>query len=208
MTDEIVITYETLYDVLRQERDKDMLQKLDASFYEDVQHYLTEKKCIFEGKQNTIFLEEDSHKEHQQLMNAHKIVKEIFDKRQQKIIALARDDVRIKGALIDTSNLLAEESAMYAELVALFKANRERVLEPLFAGKPKEIKREERQGTLSLRFVESITPFVGPDMQTYGPYQAGEIHELPREIAALLLKQGKAEQHVVAEEPTNTEGLQ
>ena len=41
---EVNITYETLFEILRREKNREELQKLDESFFNDVLNYVKEKK--------------------------------------------------------------------------------------------------------------------------------------------------------------------
>ena len=50
---DIKITLETLYDILRNEKKKEDLQKLEASFFIDVVGYLREKKALWESQENS-----------------------------------------------------------------------------------------------------------------------------------------------------------
>ena len=45
---EATITYEFLYDILRREKDRTELQKLEDSFYEKTINYMEEKKTNIE----------------------------------------------------------------------------------------------------------------------------------------------------------------
>jgi len=191
MNNEIVITYELLYDLLRNERDKESLQKLDNTFIKDVKSYIEEKKQIAQKQGQSIFQEADQNN-HQQLLNIFKIVRELFDRREQKIITLARDDVRTKGKLIDTSPLLPEEKELYDYLVSLLSKQRAILYDDIFNEKPKVLKTEPKKDTIELTFEEAVSAFVGPDMKTYGPYAQGEKAELPEKVAQLLQNQNKA----------------
>ncbi len=192
MADEIVLTYEKLYDILRRERDKDSLQSLDKTFFSDVRHYLAEKKAIVDRQMNSGLNVDEQQRVHQQLLNAYKLVREVFEKREHKIIMLARDDVKTNGSLIDTGSLLPEEKDYYYKLLALLRENRDLNLQTLFNGQPKPLKMGEPVDEIQLTFSEAIAAFVGPDMQEYGPFGQGETKALPSVIAGLLVKQGKA----------------
>ena len=53
-TKEVNITYETLYELLKREKDMTDLQKLDSSFFNDFVDYLNEKKKMLD-KEDTLF---------------------------------------------------------------------------------------------------------------------------------------------------------
>jgi hypothetical protein len=48
------------------------------------------------------------------------------------------------------------------------------------------------KATITLKFLKDTMPFVGSDMQSYGPYKEGDIKELPLKIAKLLIKRNVA----------------
>ena len=81
----IHITYETLFDLLRKERSLEDLQSLDPLFWSHVVTYLTERS---EFLKQTSLAEQEKTK--LQLSNIKRILKEIYDHRERKIITLAR----------------------------------------------------------------------------------------------------------------------
>ena len=50
---EVAITFETIYEILRREKNKEDLQRIDNDFFQDVLNYLKEKQQILTC---TIFL--------------------------------------------------------------------------------------------------------------------------------------------------------
>jgi DNA replication initiation complex subunit (GINS family) len=123
---EVKITYETLFDLLRRERSRSELQSLDKSFYADVVAYLKEKKGTLredDGKVTTISKSEQE-KIKIQIKNIQKILRELYEIREKKVINLAINRVRTESDLIDRSNLLTEELSLYnetCELISKYK---------------------------------------------------------------------------------------
>ena len=68
---EVLITYENLYEVLRREKYRTELQKLDSTFYQDVIRYLNEKEAILasQSKKDSIFASKELEKTQIQLKN-------------------------------------------------------------------------------------------------------------------------------------------
>ena len=127
---EITITYETLFDLLRKERSLDELQPLAKDFWSQVVSYLKEreehvaKASTFEHEKGKI-----------QLENIKRIIKEIYERREQKIVRLAVNVTRTKtGHYVDKRNMLATEQAYFDEQVALLKKYSKGVLLQLFNG--------------------------------------------------------------------------
>ena len=128
MVQEIVITYETLFELLKRERERPDLQKLEVTFFADVISYIRDKKKILEAKNDPAFGIEERKKTERQLENIYKIVKEIYERREKKIINLAMDKSRTKSNLIDTTGLLNEEKVVLEALASLLDTYRDAIL--------------------------------------------------------------------------------
>ena len=138
---EIKITYETLYEILRREKSKDELQKLDESFFRDVLDYLKEKASIVQeaaGKFDMFSVEEKESTQNQ-LNNVRRILKEIYEKREKKIIEMALNKSKTNSNIIDTTNLLAKEHELYNKTVSTLDSFRKNILLTLLEMKPPEI---------------------------------------------------------------------
>jgi DNA replication initiation complex subunit (GINS family) len=130
---EVRITYETLYEILRREKNKDELQKLDETFYADVLSYLEEKNKMLQeaaGKFDMFSVDERDNTQ-VQLNNVRKILKELYERREKKIIETALNKSRTNSSIIDTTNLLESENAAYTELVRLLNGFRKDILSNL-----------------------------------------------------------------------------
>jgi DNA replication initiation complex subunit (GINS family) len=127
---EVRITYETLYEILRREKSKDELQPLDETFYADVLSYLEEKNKMLQeaaGKFDMFSVDERDNTQIQ-LNNVRKILKELYERREKKIIDIALNKSRTNSSIIDTTNLLESENAAYTELVRLLDGFRKDIL--------------------------------------------------------------------------------
>jgi DNA replication initiation complex subunit (GINS family) len=206
---DVKITYEVLFELFRLEKSKEELQKLDSGFVLDVQGYLAERKRLVDG---SLYSEAEKEKARNQLNNVTRILKDLYDRREKKIVNLALNKVRTRSDLIDISALLDEERMLFDMLVAaLFRARedvRARLLEAKASKAPEprktEVKEPEEPKDLkisdktnetkvNLRFLEDLPKFVGLDLEIYGPFQKGDESELPVEIADLVVSKGQAE---------------
>ncbi len=133
MTD-IKITLETLYDILRHEKKREDLQKLETTFYIDVVAYLREKKALLQAQTggDELFASTEKDKLEYELRSIKRILKEIYEKREKKIIDIALNKSRTKSDIIDTSAMLREEKNFYKHLVAHLDNYRTGVLSHLF----------------------------------------------------------------------------
>jgi DNA replication initiation complex subunit (GINS family) len=201
---EVVITYETLYEALRKEKTKQDLQKLDASFYMDVLEYLRDKQKTHDDNlsKNDIFSQSETEKTQMQMVNIKKLIKEIYDMRERKIINTALNKSRTKSNIIDTSTILPEEKTLFDSITTVLDQHRQNVLlkvqtlrEPDVVRQvdsSKSIDIEQEMLKRSVKFLDKIEPFADEDLEMWGPYDKGDEAELPQKIAEVLVKQGKA----------------
>jgi len=183
---------------------------LEPAFFADTINYIKDKKKIIEAKSDSPFAEEEKRKTERQLENIHKIIKELYERREKKIIVLALDKSRTKSHLIDTSALLKEEKVFFDALVGLFDTYRNVILNSVLAEKipfmedlviKKNIEKHEFKSAFELkkltklvRFLNQVPKFVGPELEEYGPFQEEDIANLPKEIAEVLISKGKAQE--------------
>jgi|SRR3989344_46616 len=202
---EVVITYETLFELLQREKDRNDLQKLEPSFFNDTISYIKEKKKILEAKTDSPFANEEIKKTERQLENIYKIIKELYGRREKKIITMAMDRSRTQSNLIDTSVLLKEEKVFFDTLTALLDTYREQILLavlneriPFLQGfeykKQKEEVKLVVKSTKLVRFTGHVPKFVGTELEEYGPFEEEDIANLPIEIADVLINKSKAEE--------------
>jgi len=221
---EIKITYETLYEILRREKSKDELQKLDESFFRDVLDYLKEKANIVQeaaGKFDMFSVEERENTQNQ-LNNVRRILKELYERREKKIIEMALNKSKTNSNIIDTTNLLAKEHELYNETVKTLDGFRKNILLTMLELKPPEIAHqplpepptpepqppepipetpapkpvppapEPASDKLKVKFLQKVEQFVGKELELYGPFEPETTTELPKEIADILVNKGSA----------------
>lgn len=139
------LTYEKLFDFLREERNNVSLQKLPDSFYEEIIEYLHIKDdLIASEKENNSLTVESSI---DQLKNAKKIIENIYERREKKILLLALHKSRTKSQLIDTSSLLQEEKVFFKQITVLLNHFREEIVLKLL-DKQSPVINDEKDGLL------------------------------------------------------------
>ncbi|MDP7140903.1 MAG: hypothetical protein QF506_00935 [Candidatus Woesearchaeota archaeon] len=208
---EIKVTFETLFDLLRNEKSRESLQKLESSFYTDVKNYILEKSFLMESQSKTsdLFSATERSKTEKQLTNARKIIKEIYERREKKVISMAINKSRISSNLIDTTTLLKDEKEFFEQVVSLLSGWRTGVLLSILEGKTplssisleqkEKLKEEKNKETSNLSkksvsFSKAVPAFIGQDLKEYGPFEEDDTTELPIEIANLLIDKGNAEE--------------
>ena len=199
------ITYETLFDILRNEKNREELQTLDPNLFEDLIQYLKEKKHLLdEAPSGELFSNIEKEKTQKQLENAKKLIKELYERREKKILNMAMINSRVSG-LLDKSAMLAEEKQLFDRLTNLLEIFRVDVLYKLLDGNTPLVRnigetesavqkpKEQKDGTLLLRFLQPVPKFVGKSLEIYGPFEADDVASLPKEIADVLVSKGRAE---------------
>ncbi len=130
---EVVLTYEKLYELLRREKGKEELQNLDPQFLLQTVSYLREKDLSYKGSglKNDVFSMNEHQRLQTELHNIHRLVKELYERREKKIIDMALNRSRTNANIIDTTNLLMEERALFDQMVATLDTFRMGVLQNL-----------------------------------------------------------------------------
>src|SRR3990167_714750 len=134
---EVNITYETLFELLKREKDTADIQKLEPSFFDNFVEYLNEKKDML-NRDDTLFSYDEKKKVEKQIDNARRLIKEIYERREKKILNIGLIKSRTKSHVIDTSSLLDNEKVL--------NAYRESVIYNVMDGKPVlQVKHQEKE---------------------------------------------------------------
>jgi len=188
-----VITYETIYEFLRNEKNKQELQKLSNTFFEDVAHYLAEKEKILKDTENKtdVFSKKESQKIRLQLQNTKNLLTDIYTRRERKIIDLAINLVRTKSRIIDTSTIHVREKALFDAVLGVLETQRSDILAQLLT--PVAMKKPiEKPSGKQLEFLSEVDTFVDANLKEFGPFAKGDKAAIPPEIADILVSEGKA----------------
>lgn len=187
-----IITYETLFEILQKEKLRMELQKLDINFHENFIKYLEEKTSILNSQKskNSIFSQEIQ-KTERQLENIKRIMKELYERRERKVIEAALFYSRNPKKNLDLEQaMLSEEKDLFNRLTNNLKDSREKVLTRLLEGKKKE---DEKTKNVLIKFISPVPKFVGADNFVYGPFEKEDISVLPEQISNLLVNKKRAE---------------
>jgi DNA replication initiation complex subunit (GINS family) len=205
--DEIsILTFESIYDLVRKEKTSEEIQKLNPDIYLQLIKYLKTKSEIYRNAKASSSSEEEKIKT--QLISARKLIKEFYERRERKILQLAINKSRIKA--VDESALLDEEKQILHEITNCLDKYRAGILLNLVnARMPFEHKAPEQKPheppaaspepkpedallNVKLRFVSPVPKFLGKNLEVYGPFQDGDETELPAEIAEILINRKRA----------------
>lgn len=180
-----MITYNDIYEAARKERYSDQLQQLPKNFVSEVADYLKEKREI-SSKQDDIFSDVIV-KTKKQLENAITLFKELILRRKKKILSLVLIAAETGISKQDFENMLSFEKTLFEELMKSIDISDKNLNELLIGGHTEEQKNE------MIVFNDFVEEFVGIDGEKMGPFEKGQIVNIPKEIAKILIDSKKAE---------------
>jgi DNA replication initiation complex subunit (GINS family) len=181
-----MITYNDIYEAARKERYADQLQALSKGFVDDVAVYLKEKKDIA-LKQDDIFSDVII-KTKKQLENAITLFKELMVRRRKKILNLVLIAAETGISKQDFDNMLLFEKELFEELMKCVEISDKKLDRSLNKSGAEEVSKNDL-----VLFKEDIGEFVGLDGEKLGPFENGQIANVPSEVAKILIEDGKAE---------------
>jgi DNA replication initiation complex subunit (GINS family) len=124
--DEINITYETLFEILRLEKNRADLQKLDSKFYDNVATYILDKTKMFKSEMDSPGNEVEL--KAKQLSNIKKIVRDIYFRRIKKILNTALTQNLTQNNISNSDLMLDVENEFYNEISKVMSNHKEEVL--------------------------------------------------------------------------------
>ena len=180
-----MITYNDIYEASRKERYSEQLQPLSKNFIKDVAEYLRDKKEIA-SKESDSFSEVIL-KTKKQLENAITLFKELMLRRRKKLLALVLIAAETGISKQDFDNMLNIEKGLFENLMKSIDSSDKELNEEINGKKIKE------QNNELIIFLYSVDEFVGIDGGKMGPFEKGDIANVPKEIAKILIDDGKCE---------------
>ncbi|MEJ2267808.1 MAG: hypothetical protein P8X70_01905 [Nanoarchaeota archaeon] len=179
-----MITYNDIYETSRKERYSEQLQKISKRFILDLAKYLAEKKEIA-SKEDDAF-SDIIMKTKKQLENAITLFKELMLRRRKKILNLVLIAAETGISKQDFENMLDFEKTLFEDLMKCLDCSDKRLNE-ILNGK------EKTKDNEMIIFKENVQEFVGLDGEKMGPYEKGQIVNIPKEISKILINDEKAE---------------
>ncbi len=166
----MVLDFERVKDVHLSEKNSTDLTPLPPDFYPLLQTLLEDLK-----RRTSASLDPQTLYTYQNLLH---LSKEIVFIRSQKVVKMAIADA-YRGAETPLENAVDWERELYYTV----KRYVSRAIAKLTG----------EDYLVRVRFLTDTPIIVGPDLKEYGPFRAGEEVPLPREVADLLVRDGKAE---------------
>jgi DNA replication initiation complex subunit (GINS family) len=180
-----MITYNDIYEAARKERYSEKLQPIPKNFVQEVASYIKDKKEVA-AKEDDSFSDMIA-KTKKQLENAMTIFKELMLRRRKKMLDLVLIAAETGISKQDFDNMLAFEKELFEELMKSIDSTDRKVSE-IVGGKKEELAKNEL-----IVFNESVGEFIGLEGQKIGPFDKGDIANLPKAVARILVGDGKAE---------------
>jgi len=183
-----MITYNDIHEARMKEQGSNQLQKLPGNFLEEVMNYFKEKKKIA-SKEDDAFPDVII-KTKKQLENATTLFREIIRIRRKKILNLVLIAAETGISKQDFDNMFNFEKTLFEDLMKGIETSDKGLSKIMSTKIDKGIKNEQ---LIKISFRENVGEFVGLDGKKTGGFKKGETATLPREIAQILMDDGKAE---------------
>ena len=180
-----MITYNDIYEAARKERYSTQLQPIPKNFVQEVANYLREKKEIA-SKQDDDFSDVII-KTKKQVENAVTLFKELITRRRKKILNLVLIAAETGISKQDFDNMFTFEKELFENLMKCIDIS-DKKLNDILKGD-----NQEKQKNELIVFKEDVEEFVGLDGEKMGGFEKGQIVNIPKEIAKILIEDGKAE---------------
>ena len=181
-----MITFNDIYEAARKERYSEQLQKLNKNFILDVANYLKEKKEIA-SKEDDIFSDVII-KTKKQLENAVILFKELMLRRRKKILNLILIAAEIGISKQDFDNMIILEKELFEDLMKCIGVADKKLSKSLNGEKEEKVQKNEL-----IVFKKNVEEFVDLEGEKMGPFEKGQIANIPNEIAKILVEGNKAE---------------
>lgn len=184
-----MITYNDIYEAARQERYSDQLQPISKNFVSEVAKYLKEKKQFTLKESDEFSGVIDKTKK--QLENAVTFFKELIVRRRKKILNLVLIAAETGISKRDFENMFNFEKELFEELMKCMDVSDKKLNKILDSDKLEQVQNNEL-----VIFREDVESFVGLDAENMGPFEKGQIVNIPKQIAKILAEGGKVEKVV------------
>jgi DNA replication factor GINS len=181
-----MIAYNDIYEAARKERYSEQLQPIPKNFISEVAKYLKDKKEI--ASKNSEDFSDVIIKTKKQLENATTLFKELIIRRRKKILSLVLVATETGISKQDFENMFSIEKELFEELMNCMDISEKKLTESLNGGRSEITKNNDL-----IVFIEDVDEFLGVDGEKMGPYIKGDIANIPKDIAKILLDNSKAQ---------------
>jgi len=180
-----MITYNDIYEASRKERYSEQLQPIPKNFVVEVSKYLKEKKEMA-SKEDDVFSDVII-KTKKQLENAITLFKEFMLRRKKKILNLVLIAAETGISKQDFDNMMQSEKDLFEDLMKAIDISDKKVNQILSGQEEKSPKND------LVSFIEGVEEFVDLQGNSIGPFEKGQMANIPKEIAQILVADKKVE---------------
>jgi DNA replication initiation complex subunit (GINS family) len=181
-----MISYNDIYEASRKERYSEELQPISRKFIFDVSKYFEEKERITQ-KADDLSLD-ILIKTKKQLENARTLFRELMLRRRRKILNLVLIASETGISKQDFDNMLGFEKELFEKIMESINVSEKKLSEEFKGNTEKEQKNQ------LVSFLEDVREFVGFEGEKMGPFEKGQIANIPKEVAKILIEDNKAEE--------------
>ena len=167
--------YHKLMDYYRKEMSNAGLVKLPDGFYSELIDLLKEKRAL---------LSDADPLKQREYWNVKKVITRLVEKRIEKIVYAA-----LNGVEVSTT---PEELNLYATVKGSIEGFRKMVESEMKRQNDEKKDDAQKKDVKKVRIVKYVEKYVGADSNIYGPYDVGDVVELPNEEADWLIATGYA----------------
>jgi len=180
-----MITYNDIYEAARKERYSEQLQALPKNFVEEIAEYLKDKKEVA-SKEDYVFSDAIA-KTKKQLENAVTLFNELMLRRRKKILSLVLIAAETGISKQDFENMLNFERGLFEEMMKCVDYTNNKIQEILNGKKQIEDKNE------LIIFRTDVEEFMDLEGGKLGPFEKGQMANISKDIAKILIDDGKAD---------------
>lgn len=199
-------TYEDIYELLRSEKFASDLEEIKPEDLARIKIYLQSKRELLKKQANStdILSSQRKIKIQQEIDNAVRVLKDLYEVRERKIINRALYSVRTGSQFKDTTNMLKNEIKLYENLLKVLKNQKQEFFKLIENSSDKEEETAKHKGQKEIRkirvkFLEACPAVFGEDLEKYGPFKEGDEADIPEQLCSILEKQKKVERKVNAQ---------
>ena len=180
-----MLTFQDVYELLRKEKYSEQLQPLTNLFLKEFSEYTKEKKEIF-SKESSMFSDTIAQTK-KQYENALSIFKELMLRRRKKILNLAFIASETGVSKKDFENMLDSEKSLFEEVVKQLEEVHKKTMDSVNG-----VGEEKRMENMLVKFKTDVENFLDISGLELGPFNKGDIANISKQIAQILIKDNKA----------------
>lgn len=180
-----MITYNDIYEAARKERYSEQLQPIPKNFVKEFSDYIFEKKDAASKEDD---FSDNFVKIKKQLENAMTLFRELIIRRRKKILGLILIASETGISKQDFENMLQIEKKLFEDLIKCVEISDKELSDSVNGNSVEKV-----NGNNLVLFLENVEEFLGLEGERMGPYEKGEMVNMPKEIAKILVQGKKVE---------------